>query len=352
MPSSAQIVRIFAASPNEVSSEREHLARVVADINLTLSAIVPERGIVLELLRWETHAAPGLGRDAQDVVNRHIGRYEIFIGILWKRFGTPTAVADSGTQEEFDRAHAMWKENPAVEVMFYFCQAPFPPPKSNDEVAQLSKVISFKDELSAKGLVWEYPDSGSFADVVRRHLILIIGRMLSGAASPSEAAKRSAGHSESDLETVREQVHALAREYERLRETMPSGQQRTRAMSAIAARMRQLALAAYPLVPDLSRSALAGDRLAAVSALAEIPNPEYLVWLASRVGIETPFLGYQATKALLQAARLLGEAHATAVSEAVAMAQELMTNLAFQDPNQVHMLENAARTLNQRTESR
>jgi hypothetical protein len=349
MPETARKVRVFVASPGDVSPEREQLARVVSDINLTLSVIVPERGIVLELLRWETHVAPGLGRDAQDVVNRQIGTYDIFIGILWKRFGTPTAVAESGTQEEFNRAYDDWQQNPAIEVLFYFCQAPFPPPRSKEDVEQLSRVVSFRDELSAKGLVWEYPDPSSFADVVRRHLIMVMGKMLSGASSPAEAAERStSARSDLDLDSVRRQVQELAQEYDRLRSTMQSGHLRTRAMSAVAAQMRQLALTAYPIVPELTRSSSAGERLAAVSALTEIPNPEHLVWLASRVGIEKPFLGYQATKALLQAARLLGVSHAAAVSAAVQMAQEIMENLAFKDPSQVSMLDSAARTLEQR----
>ena len=44
----------------------------------------------------------GLGIDAQDVINRQLGEYDIFLGIMNTRFGSPTHRADSGTEEEFD----------------------------------------------------------------------------------------------------------------------------------------------------------------------------------------------------------------------------------------------------------
>lgn len=60
-------VRVFVASPGDVQIERNQLARVIDELDLIISAIAPEKAIVLELIRWETHAHPGLGKDAQEV---------------------------------------------------------------------------------------------------------------------------------------------------------------------------------------------------------------------------------------------------------------------------------------------
>jgi hypothetical protein len=54
-------IRIFVASPGDVQDERDQLGQVVQELNTTLSALVPERGLVLELVKWETHARPGTG---------------------------------------------------------------------------------------------------------------------------------------------------------------------------------------------------------------------------------------------------------------------------------------------------
>ncbi|WP_462074860.1 hypothetical protein [Nitrospira sp. CMX1] len=59
------------------------------------------------------------------MINDQIGEYDIFIGIMWRRFGTPTGVAGSGTEGEFRIAYKRWQENPQIALMFYFCQEPF-----------------------------------------------------------------------------------------------------------------------------------------------------------------------------------------------------------------------------------
>ena len=80
MPIEFKKIRIFVASPGDVQVERNALARVIEEVNVTISAIAPEKNIGLELVRWETHVHPGLGRDAQEVVNQQVPDYDIFIG--------------------------------------------------------------------------------------------------------------------------------------------------------------------------------------------------------------------------------------------------------------------------------
>ena len=119
MPTEAKKIRIFVASPGDVQSERLQLSKVVDELNTTISAIAPEKQIFLELIKWETHVHPGLGRDPQEVVNQQIGKYDIFVGIIWKRLGTPTALARSGTEEEFQHAYSIWQKNKSFPVLFY-----------------------------------------------------------------------------------------------------------------------------------------------------------------------------------------------------------------------------------------
>ncbi len=59
-------LRVFVASPSDVKEERERLKDVIEDLNL---GIAREKGLVLELVRWETHTWPAMGEDAQEVVN-------------------------------------------------------------------------------------------------------------------------------------------------------------------------------------------------------------------------------------------------------------------------------------------
>lgn len=329
MSSPSRKVRIFVASPGDVQAERDGLSKVVSELNLTISAIAPEKGIVLELVRYETHAHPGLGEDAQDVINRQALDYDIFVGVMWKRFGTQTKRAGSGTAEEFQHAYEKWEKDNALPVLFYFRQTPLAVPKTTDEVKQLLKVVEFRDEMSQCGLVWEYEDERGFADIIRPHLILVLSKMFSRAASPAEAAESAVRSSpESDLDSIRQRVKELADTYNELRRTMRSGSARSSQMSKVASQLRAMALSIYPLLPDLTDSASAGERLAAVSALEELPNPKYLTWLAQRLGVEKPYLGYRASQALLAAARTLGGGeHHGEILAAIETAEEALASL-------------------------
>jgi len=110
---------------------------------------------------------------------------------------------------------------------------------------------------------------------------------------------------QSDISVVRTQVFQLAQEYEQIRATMPSGDTRTRRMEVVVTKMRTLALAAYPLLRELTNSGSPGERLAAVAILQVRPNPDYLDWLVTRLAEEKPFIGYHAGVALLAAVRNL-----------------------------------------------
>jgi hypothetical protein len=343
MPTPSTKVKVFVASPGDVTREREEFAAVIKELNVTIEAIAPEKGIVLELIQWQTHVHPGLGLDAQDVVNQQIGSYDIFVGIMWKRFGTATGRADSGTEEEFKRALAQWEKDRTLPVLFYFCQEMSTMPKA-EEFSQLAKVVAFREEVSKRGLVWDYGDHGCFADLIRPHLVLVLSKMFPSKQAARETPEESLrNRTESDLGVARQQVRALGQEYDELRKSMEAGPERTRLMSSIKTRMGALSLSIYPLLPELMVSPSAGERLAAVAALQGKPSPEpkYLTWLADRVGVEQPFVGYQASVALLLAVRVLGPDHRQQTQAAVRLAQELLGKLNWQDPNQVRQLENA-----------
>jgi hypothetical protein len=315
-------IRIFLASPGDVGGEREQLAKVVQELNITLSALAPARGVVLELVRWETHVHPGLGRDAQDVVNQQIGDYDIFVGIMWRRFGTKTKIAESGTEEEFRIAHTAWERTRKLfQILFYFCQAPAAPPATAEEVAQLGRVVAFRQELTQRGLVWEYADHSAFSDTVRPHLIMVFGRMLQSASPAAVATGTAQAASASDVAVARHEVRELAKEYEKLRREMLPGDARTRRLEVVASRMRTIALSLFPLLAELSGSDSPGERLAAVTTLQSIPHPAYLTWLAERLSQERPFIGYHAALALLNAARTLDGTELPLVGDALALAR-------------------------------
>ena len=129
------------------------------------------RSVEIETIRWETHAWPDIGEDAQDVINNEIGEFDILIGIMWRRFGSPTNRADSGTEEEFQRAYEFFKKYGRPKIMFYFRKTPFYTTNLK-EITQFRKVIQFRKGLEKLGvLFWEFESSLQFERNVREHLI-------------------------------------------------------------------------------------------------------------------------------------------------------------------------------------
>jgi anti-sigma regulatory factor (Ser/Thr protein kinase) len=158
------------ASPGDTQEERDLLDRVVTELN---RGIAQERELILDLIRWETHARPGVGADAQDVINRQIEVPDVFIGIFWKRLGTPTGRAPSGTAEEIERVLNVWRQVGGIEILIYFNQSPQTP--TRNDLDELARLHDFLEELKEDGVfVWEYDGAQDFEAKVRGHLTGVV----------------------------------------------------------------------------------------------------------------------------------------------------------------------------------
>jgi hypothetical protein len=160
------VIRVLVASPSDLMPERSRLEDVIRELNLAWSSSL---GIRMELVRWETHAAPAIGLDPQQVINEQLAdNYDLFIGLMWARFGTPTGRAGSGTEEEFKRALERHKGDPRVGVMMYFKTGPIPPMEIDP--AQLAQVIAFRKSIEGTALYWTFADVEEFSSLLRLHL--------------------------------------------------------------------------------------------------------------------------------------------------------------------------------------
>ena len=96
-----QIV-VFISCPDDVSAEKQ-IVRDVCD-NLT-NVLNKKMGIVIRSLDWRKGIIPLItGKGAQDVINSQTEDYDIYIGILWKRFGDVGPSGLTPTEEEFEIA--------------------------------------------------------------------------------------------------------------------------------------------------------------------------------------------------------------------------------------------------------
>lgn len=174
MPNTSTRLRVFLASPGDVSEERERVAEVIDEINRLHGE---DEGFHLNLIRWETDSRPQLGRP-QGVLNEQLRPEDtdIFIGIMWKRFGQPTKKAGSGTEEEFQRAYDAYQSGDGPEILFFFCDRAVP---TSTDTQQLQKVQSFREKFQRLGLYQTYETVDDFKAKLRQALVRTVRSVLS-----------------------------------------------------------------------------------------------------------------------------------------------------------------------------
>ena len=163
---SRRAIRLFLASPSDVPEERAATKNVIDEINQTMGSSL---GCVVELVGWE-NVAPSMGRPEQVILEQtEIDDCDLFVGVLWNRFGTPTGRADSGTEEEFLIAYESWQQHKRPHIMVYFCQRSANL-QSEEELHQKLKVIQFRKSISEHGLFAEYTAPDNFEMLLRKHV--------------------------------------------------------------------------------------------------------------------------------------------------------------------------------------
>lgn len=140
-------IGIFFSCPSD--AERELFDDVSTAINELHLLYKKTLGIEIRLNHWRKGIRPGRGKPrVQNNINQQLIRQcNIFLGILWTRFGSPPGTNrqgmqyGSGTEEEFNTAQDLKKE----EIWILFCRMPKDPSLINP--TQLKKVIKYKQML-------------------------------------------------------------------------------------------------------------------------------------------------------------------------------------------------------------
>lgn len=156
MAGTRRFIKVFLASPGDLAEERKVAKAIVDDFN---SQLADALGYQVELVGWED-TLPGVGRP-QAIINRDLDGCDLFIGMLWKRWGTSpgTEPYTSGFEEEFDRSMTRNEKEgrPEINLLLKDLDAA----SLADPGDHLKRVIAFKDQVfTEKKLL-----AGTFADV-------------------------------------------------------------------------------------------------------------------------------------------------------------------------------------------
>lgn len=192
MPSTRKIIRAFLASPGDLQEERHAIRGVVDEFN---ESWANELGYQVELIGWEETVA-GFGRP-QHIINQELNRCDLFLGMIWKRWGTPPdhdGKFSSGFEEEFERSMARCEETRSPEISLFFKQ--IPDDFMVDPGDDLKKVLDFRGKIIAgkKVLFQNFSTVRDIETLTRKCLAVFVNRIKAKdeASEPDELrAKRA-----------------------------------------------------------------------------------------------------------------------------------------------------------------
>ncbi|MBC8275499.1 MAG: hypothetical protein H8E40_11110 [Chloroflexi bacterium] len=177
MPYLRHIIRVFVASPRDVDPERENLKRVIEELNKNWG----RKGVNLEMLDWRDCFTPWLGQPPERTLLEQlpVSSWDLFIGVIWSRFGTPTGdfhpdtgqPFESGTEQEFTLAYECYQELGKPKMLLYRCKRPIPLDILDpDQYKQVKKFFKRFDSGEYYGACVLYSEVEDFTTHVRRHL--------------------------------------------------------------------------------------------------------------------------------------------------------------------------------------
>jgi hypothetical protein len=166
-----RILTVFMASPGDVTEERRAAAAAVARINRIAAR---DWGWEIDLRGWED-TLPGYSRP-QALINPDVEACDIFIGVLWKRWGSVSGTHTSGFEEEFRIAERRRTASSTPEIMLYFKE--IDSSLATDAGPQLERLLGFRRRIEeGKQLLYKtYANVSEFETLIFDHLTKILGQ--------------------------------------------------------------------------------------------------------------------------------------------------------------------------------
>jgi hypothetical protein len=162
-----QTFNILVSSPSDLSDERKFIQEHVEQhINRLVGKFTTIR---FSVSLWETDSQTSISTSPQKVIDNTMPEYDIYLGILWLKFGTPTDGAPSGTVYEYERALQRIAEEKTHDIMFLFKEDN--PSLGTFDAHEYTKVQDFKNRLTNDGVLYKtYEDRFTLSNLLNIQL--------------------------------------------------------------------------------------------------------------------------------------------------------------------------------------
>jgi hypothetical protein len=181
MPRDILEFRVVIASPSDVFDARRAAFEAIYELNRSFEA----QKISIRAMGWEEYVTPGIGSEAQNVINEQLLRdYDILLAIFGTKLGTPTSTFASGTVEEIEHAISN-SGNPLgkYRVQVYFLDKI--DSAASISIDELKRVVEFRKQLEPRGVLYRlFKDDNELQQEVRINIQRSILEYLNGRSTP------------------------------------------------------------------------------------------------------------------------------------------------------------------------
>ena len=163
-------IQIFVSNPRDVEKEKKIIEDVCARINTTLE--LNNCSVRYFVKEWKKLILK-FGVNAQTEIENSIKEYDIYIGIMWKKYGSdvgainPQTGSDygSGTVKEFFIAYDSFKRK-GVPTMYMYFKDQNNGPLSDLDLDELRKVSEFRKSQETNGFCYRFKNKNDFKDKI------------------------------------------------------------------------------------------------------------------------------------------------------------------------------------------
>lgn len=156
-------IKVVISYPSDVDKEKEIIVRLCDTLS---NRIFSKKNIHIKPIEWAKDVPRIItGEGPQAIIDKDFEKqdYDIYIGILWKRFGEPQANGLTPTEGEFEDAIKRYKKTGRPLITFFFKKEKFYP-DNEYETSQFLELQKFKERVGSLGLYDSFTEDLEFQE--------------------------------------------------------------------------------------------------------------------------------------------------------------------------------------------
>jgi hypothetical protein len=165
--SQLQALNVFLASPGDLAEERRVARTVIDEIN---SSIGRPLGWRIELYGWEDTPIGAVRPQSQ--INEEVNQCDLFVGLLWERWGHPPGESEfkSGFEEELALARARCERDGQPGIWLFLKD--IDPKLERDPGDQTKLVLAFRQRIREEQKLFykQFRDTDEWTQEFRKRL--------------------------------------------------------------------------------------------------------------------------------------------------------------------------------------